>query len=286
MEFRVLGPLEVWSDDALLDLGGAKQRALLAMLLLSANNVVSTERLIDALWEDGPPQTAQKALHVHVSGLRKVLGKDRLVTREPGYLLRVEEDELDLDRFDLLSKQGRPAEALALWRGTLLSDFSLSRFAQSEIARVEDARLACLEERIGQDLAAGRHTELTGELEVLVQEHPLRERLRALSMLALYRSGRQAEALSVYQEARRALVEELGIEPGKPLRDLHQAILNQDPALDLPSTEQREPPADALARAAGCRRCGETNPPQARLCFSCGAALPGRPGPGAERRLV
>jgi DNA-binding SARP family transcriptional activator/class 3 adenylate cyclase len=286
MEFRVLGPLEVWSGDALLDVGGAKQRALLAMLLLSANNVVSTERLIDALWEDGPPETAQKALHVHVSGLRKLLGRDRLVTREPGYLLRVEEDELDLDRFHVLSKEGRAAEALALWRGAPLSDFSLSRFAQAEIARLEDARLACLEERISQDLAAGRHTDVTGELDGLVQEHPLRERLRALSMLALYRSGRQAEALAVYQGARRALVEELGIEPGKPLRDLHQAILNQDSALDLPPTERREPRAAAPARGGGCGRCGETNPPEARLCFSCGAALPGRPGPGAERRLV
>src|SRR5689334_15526399 len=286
MEFRVLGPLEVWSGDALLDVGGAKQRALLAVLLLSANNVVSTERLIDALWEDGPPETAQKALHVHVSGLRKLLGRDRLVTREPGYLLRVEDDELDLDRFHVLSKQGRAAEALALWRGTPLSDFSLSRFAQAEIARLEDARLACLEERISQDLAAGRHTDVTGELDGLVQEHPLRERLRALSMLALYRSGRQAEALAVYQGARRALVEELGIEPGKPLRDLHQAILNQDSALDLPPTERREPRAAAPARGGGCGRCGETNPPEARLCFSCGAALPGRPGPGAERRLV
>jgi DNA-binding SARP family transcriptional activator/class 3 adenylate cyclase/tetratricopeptide (TPR) repeat protein len=290
MEFRVLGPLEVRSGGGLLDLGGAKQRALLAMLLLDANNVVSNERLIDGLWEDGPPETAQKALHVHVSGLRKVLGKDRLVTREPGYLLRVEEEELDLDRFHRLRKQGRPTEALALWRGAPLSDFSLSRFAQSEIARLEDARLACLEERIEQDLGAGRHAELTGELEGLVQKNPLRERLRALSMLALYRSGRQAEALAVYQEARRALVDELGIEPGKALRDLHQAILNQDPALDLPPAEQREPEApvepETLARGTACGRCGETNPPEARRCFACGAVLPGPPRAGAERRLV
>jgi DNA-binding SARP family transcriptional activator/class 3 adenylate cyclase/tetratricopeptide (TPR) repeat protein len=290
MEFRILGPLEVSSEGGVLDLGGAKQRALLAMLLLDANTVVSKGRLIDALWEDDPPETAQKALQVHVFGLRKVLGKERVVTREPGYLLRVEEDELDLARFQRLREQGRPADALALWRGEPLSEFGVRRFAQSDIARLEDARLACLEERIDQDLRAGRHAELTGELEGLVKEYPLRERLRALSMLALYRSGRQAEALAAYQEARRALVEELGIEPGKQLRDLHQAVLNQDPALDVRTEEGRvqEPENAAVPSEAGrvCGRCGESNPPEARLCFSCGAVLPGRARPGAERRLV
>jgi predicted ATPase/DNA-binding SARP family transcriptional activator/class 3 adenylate cyclase len=234
MEFRVLGPLEVTSEGRLLDLGGAKQRALLAMLLLDANTVVSTDRLADGLWEDDRPETAQKALHVHISGLRKMLGKERVVTSEPGYLLRVEPDELDLTRFERLREQGKLADALALWRGPPLSEFGERRFAQADIARLEDARLACLEDRIEQDLHVGRHAEVTGELEQLVQENPLRERLRALSMLALYRSGRQAEALAAYQDARSALVEELGIEPGKALRDLHQAVLNQDPALDLP----------------------------------------------------
>ena len=241
MEFRVLGPLEVLSEGRLLDLGGAKQRALLAMLLLDANSVVSTSRLIEALWEDDPPDTAQKALQVHVSGLRKVVGKERVVTREPGYLLRVEEDELDVTRFQRLREQGKPADALALWRGDPLSEFTLRRFAQSDIARLEDARLGCIEERIDLDLRSGRHAELTGELESLVNEHPLRERLRALLMLALYRSGRQAEALAAYQHARNALVEELGIEPGKALRDLHQAVLTQDPALDLPGEEVPAP---------------------------------------------
>jgi DNA-binding SARP family transcriptional activator/class 3 adenylate cyclase/tetratricopeptide (TPR) repeat protein len=298
MEFRILGPLEVSSDGRVLDLGGGKQRALLAMLLLDANNVVSTGRLIDALWEDDPPETAQKALQVHVSGLRKVLGKERIVTREPGYQLRVEEDELDLARFQRLREQGKPADALALWRGEPLPEFGVRRFAQSDIARLEDARLACLEERIDQDLRAGRHAELTGELEGLVKEYPLRERLRALSMLALYRSGRQAEALAAYQEARRALVDELGIEPGKQLRDLHQAVLNQDPALDVAAEDGRvRKPEDAAVPSetdwgsetfAGkvCGRCGESNPREARLCVSCGAVLPGRPRPGAERRLV
>jgi DNA-binding SARP family transcriptional activator/class 3 adenylate cyclase/tetratricopeptide (TPR) repeat protein len=289
MEFRVLGPLEVSSEGGLLDLGGAKQRALLAMLLLEANSVVSTERLIDALWEDDRPETAQKALQVHVSGLRKVLGKQRVVTREPGYMLRVEEGELDLTRFERLREQGKPGDALALWRGEPLSEFTARRFAQADIARLEDARLACLEERIDQNLRAGRHAELTGELEGLAQEHPLRERLRALWMLALYRSGRQAEALAVYQDARSALVEELGIEPGKELRDLHQAVLNQDPELDLPmgaAVPSAPGRGDEAFGRKVCGRCGESNPPEARLCFTCGAVLPGRPRPGAERRLV
>jgi DNA-binding SARP family transcriptional activator/tetratricopeptide (TPR) repeat protein len=232
VEFRILGPLEVFSDGQALDLGGAKQRALLAVLLLDANNVVSTDRLIDALWEDEPPETAAKALQVYVSSLRKLLGKERVETRPPGYRLAVAADEFDLERFRELQEGGRPAQALALWRGGPLSDFAHARFAQAEIARLEDLRLACLEERIDQDLAEGRGAELTGELEALVAEHPLRERPRGQLMLALYRSGRQAEALDAYQAARRALVEELGIEPGRELRDLHQRILNQDPSLD------------------------------------------------------
>src|SRR5581483_4136189 len=278
MDFRLLGPLEVLSGDELIELAGAKQRALLAMLLLDANRVVSTGRLIEALWEDDPPETAAKALQVHVSGLRKLLGRDRVATRGPGYLLRVEEGELDLDRFRNLRELGRLTDALALWRGPPLADFGSHPFAQPDIARLEDERLACLEDRIEQDLQAGRHAELTGELEELVREYPLRERLRALGMLALYRSGRQADALAVYQEARRVLVEELGIEPGKPLRDLHHAILSQDPALDLPADGVELPPAvtpaDELAPQPGvCGRCGEANPPEARFCLACGAPL-------------
>jgi DNA-binding SARP family transcriptional activator/class 3 adenylate cyclase len=232
MEFRILGPLEVVSDGQALDPGGAKQRALLAMLLVHANRVVSTDRLIDALWEDDPPEGAQKALQVHVSGLRKVLGRERVQTKAPGYLIRVHDGELDLDRFRDLEGEGKPAEALSLWRGPPLDDFACQRFAQAEIARLEELRLACVEELIEQDLEAGRHAAAVGELEALVKEHPLRESLRAQLMLALYRSGRQADALEAYQQARGALVEELGIEPGRALRELHQAILNQEPALD------------------------------------------------------
>jgi DNA-binding SARP family transcriptional activator len=235
MDFRILGPLEVLENGEVLDLGGQKQRALLAMLLLHANEVVSQDRLIEALWEDEPPETGKKALQVYVSQLRKALGRDRLVTKSPGYVLHVANGEFDLERFLNLQGKGKPQEALALWRGSTLSDFHYQRFAQPEIARLEELRLACLEERIGADLAQGRSAELVGELEALVNENPVRERLRAQLMLALYRSGRQAEALEAYQAARTALVEELGIEPGRQLRELHQAILQQDPALEPPA---------------------------------------------------
>jgi DNA-binding SARP family transcriptional activator len=238
MEFRILGALEVISDGEVLELGGAKQRALLAVLLLHANGVVSQDRLIDALWEDDPPRAAQKSLHVHVSGLRKLLGRERVQTKAPGYLLRVEEGELDLDRFRRLREQGALTEALALWRGRPLPDFAYQRFAQVEIARLEDERLASVEEHIEQELAAGRHASLTAELEALIAENPLRERLRAQLMLALYRSGRQSEALETYQDARRLLVDELGIEPARPLRELEKAILQQEPSLDLVSEER------------------------------------------------
>jgi DNA-binding SARP family transcriptional activator len=232
MDFRILGPLEVIEDGRALDIGGQKQRALLAVLLLHANEPVSTGLLIEALWEDGPPETAQKALQVYVSQLRKIVGRERLETRPPGYLLRVAPADLDLIRFETLRKEGRYGEALAEWRGPALADFSFERFAQGEASRLESERLACVEERIERDLAAGRHAELVGELEGLVRGAPLRETLRGQLMLALYRSGRQAEALTVYQEGRDALVEELGIEPGPELRRLHQAILRQDPALE------------------------------------------------------
>src|SRR3989440_2723152 len=241
MEFRILGPLEVISDGRALGLGGHKQRTLLALLLLQANRVVSSDRLIDALWEEEPPGTAQKALQVHVSQLRKALGRERLETKAPGYLLRVERDELDLARFERLRDEGKLDEALALWRGPPLADFAYQRFAEAEIARLEELRLACVEERVERDLARGRHAELVGELDALAREHPLRERLRAQLMLALYRSGRQADALDAYQGARAALVGELGIEPGKELRERHQAILEQDPALDLAAEVETTP---------------------------------------------
>ncbi len=240
MEFRILGPLEVISGGQALDLGGAKQRALLAVLLLHPNQVVSRDRLIDALWEESPPDTARKALQVHVSKLRRQLGRDRIATRAPGYAIRVEPDELDAERFERLAGKGGRSlvDALALWRGPPLADVAHTRFARQEIGRLQERRLAVLEERIEADLALGRRPDLIAELESLAAEHPLRERLRALLMLALYRGGRQVEALDVYQNARRTLVHELGIEPGRELRELHQTILRQDPALE-PTADPR-----------------------------------------------
>src|SRR6266536_796952 len=186
MEFRILGPLEVRANGEALELGGQKQRALLALLVLEANTPVSRERLIDALWEEDPTATAPKALQVYVSYLRKLLGQDRLLTRAPGYLLRADPDEVDLTRFRRLRAEGKLQDALALWRGPPLAEFAQLRFAQVEIARLEELRLACLEERIETDLAAGRQAELVSELEALVEEHPLRERLREQLLLALY----------------------------------------------------------------------------------------------------
>jgi DNA-binding SARP family transcriptional activator/tetratricopeptide (TPR) repeat protein len=276
MQFRILGPLEVLAKGRALDVGGPKQRGLLAVLLLNANRVVSSDRLIDALWGERPPATAHKALQVYVSQLRRMLGKDHLVTRAPGYLLRIAGDELDLGRFEALLEQARGLEpeaasaklreALSLWRGPPLAEFAYQGFAQAEIARLEELRLACLEERIEADLARGGHAELVSELEGLVKEHPLRERLRAQLMLALYRSGRQAEALAAYQDARRVLVDELGIEPGKLLRELEQAILRQDSALDpgdgfeVRAEPERRPAAAPLpsARAPIAREVRKT----------------------------
>ena len=242
MDFRLLGPLEVAEHDRLLALGGRKQRCLLAVLLLHANDVVSTERLIDELWGESPPATVAKSVQVYVSRLRKQLGDGRLLTRTPGYVLRVDPSELDVARFErLVAEAGgadltRAAEklrvALALWRGPPLADLAYEPFVEAESARLGELRLAALEQRIDADLATGRHAELAGELEGLVKQHPLRERLCGQLMLCLFRSGRQAEALETYQIARRALVEELGIHPGRRLRELHQAILVQAPGLD------------------------------------------------------
>jgi DNA-binding SARP family transcriptional activator len=253
MEFRILGPLEIVEHRRVLTLGGGRQRCLVAMLMLHANEVVSSDRLMDALWPETPPATVAKSIHVYVSRLRKELGDGRLLTRPPGYLLRVDPAELDLARFERLLGEARTAdpdvaasklhEALALWRGPPLDDLSYEPFAQPEIARLEELRLVALEQRIAADLARGRHAELIGELEALIFEQPLRERLRGQLMLALYRSGRQADALAAYRAARRALSDELGLEPSSELREREQAILHQDPALDLPGRTPAHPVA-------------------------------------------
>jgi DNA-binding SARP family transcriptional activator len=243
VEFRILGPLEVVRDGEPLDVGGPKQRALLALLLLDANRVVSADRIVEALWDGDPIETAAKAVQVYVSQLRRVLGRERLETRPPGYLVNVSADELDLHRFEALVEEARRAgpqpaaatlrAALALWRGAPLAEFAYQRFAQLEAARLDEVRLACLEDRIDADLACGSDAELVGELERLVEEHPLSERLRSQLILAFYRAGRQAEALEAYRQARRVLVEEHGLEPGRSLRELERRILEQDPSLDV-----------------------------------------------------
>lgn len=261
MEFRILGPLEVRSNGHSLPLGGPKQRAVLALLLLGANRVVSRERLIAELWPDAPGGDSEHALTLQISRLRKALsavgdGEERVVTRAPGYVLRVERDELDLDRYQRLVAAGRAAleardagsavallrEAESLWRGRPLADLEFEPFARLDVERLEELRLTALEERIEAELATGRHRELVPELEGLIGEHPLRERLRAQLMRALYASSRQAEALAVYTDTRRLLVDELGIEPSAPLRELERKILNQDAGL---LRRQPAPPAPA-----------------------------------------
>jgi DNA-binding SARP family transcriptional activator len=243
LEFRILGSLEVTEDDVAIPLGGRKQRALLALLILDAGRVVSTDRLIDALWGERPPRTAATSLQNLVSQLRKLLGADVLVTKPAGYQLDVAPEQLDLERFRLLVDEARQApaaaradrlrEALSLWRGPPLADFGFESFAQAAIGRIEALRIAAVEERLATDLETGRHAEIVGELESLVDEHPLREGLRGHLMLALYRSDRQAEALQAYHDARRVLIEELGIEPSSSLQRLHASILRQDPELTL-----------------------------------------------------
>jgi DNA-binding SARP family transcriptional activator len=246
-DFRILGPLEASDEAGPLLLGGQKQRAVLALLLLEPGRVVSTDRLIDALWGEQPPRTATTSLQNFISQLRKTLGPEVLETKPPGYRLRIRPGELDVDRFRVLVESARGAaageraeklrHALALWRGPALADLAYEPFAQPHIAHFEELRLATLEERVEADLDTGAHGELVGELEGLVEEFPLRERLRGQYMLALYRSGRQAEALQTYQEGRRLLVEQLGIDPSRELQQLHGAILRQDAALQAPHAQ-------------------------------------------------
>jgi DNA-binding SARP family transcriptional activator len=250
MDFRILGALEVSEAGRPLPLVGGRQRALLAMLLLRANEPVSVDRLIEDIWGEQPPEAAKKSVQVQVSRLRKTLGSrdGRVVTRPGGYMVRVAPGELDLERFERLT-EGRSALAaddsepaaerlragLELWRGPPLADLSFEAFAQQEIGRLEELRLAAREDRIEADLACGRHTKLVAEIEALVAEHPLRERLRRQLVLALYRAGRQADALEAYRAARAMLIEDLGLEPTPELRQLEQAILTHDPSLQAPA---------------------------------------------------
>jgi DNA-binding SARP family transcriptional activator/DNA-binding beta-propeller fold protein YncE len=251
MEFRILGPLEVLDDGAPVPLGTLKERVVLAVLLLHANEVVSRERLVDELWGPAPPPTARKAISVYLSKLRKTLardGRDSITAAGAGYRLSVDPERLDSARAQRLVAEARARiaggdvggagrllqDALALWRGPTLAGLSLEAQGRDEVARLDELRLGAVLDRIDCDLAQGRHEEVAGELQVLVGEHPLRERLRAQQMLALYRSDRQADALEAFQQARRALVDELGIDPSESLQRLQHAILRHDPALELP----------------------------------------------------
>jgi DNA-binding SARP family transcriptional activator len=252
VEFRILGPLEVLEDSRPLALGRLKERSVLAVLLLHANEFVSRERLIDELWGTSPPATARKAVNVYISKLRQTLtrdGHDPIATGEGGYRLVVDPDLLDAERLRSLIAQARsciadgdsdPAsqllqEALALWRGPTLAGIQLESLGRDEVAQLDELRLTALMDRIDCDLALGRHEHVLGELNLLVREHPLRERIRAQQMLALYRADRQADALDAYAEARQTLVDELGIEPSEALQRLQQAILRHDPSLQTPA---------------------------------------------------
>ena len=248
MEFRILGPLEVVREGSVLPTPPNKPRALLALLLLRRGEAVGVDQLADDLWGERPPTTATKSIQVYVSQLRKSLGEGVLETRGRGYALIADDDAVDAARFERLLERGTElrvagepkaaaevlTQALTLWRGPALADFAYEPWAQAEIGRLDDLRLAAVEERIDADLEVGRHATLVGELTGLVERNPGRERLLGQLMLALYRSGRQTEALDAYREQRRRLDEELGLEPSPALRELEAAMLRQDPALGRP----------------------------------------------------
>src|SRR3954447_11512667 len=252
MQYRILGPLVVASQDRQLPLGPLKDRTVLGVLLLHANEVVPRQRLIDELWGESPPPTAVKAVNGYVWQLRKALGGNGscpIATRQPGYLIEVEDGELDAQQFSVLTAEARArasatefeeasaiySEALSLWRGRALSGIELESVGRHELERLDEERIVALMDRTDCDLALGRHDDLVGELDVLVAQHPLRERLYAQQMLALYRSGRQADALRAYHRARTSLVDELALEPGPALQRLERGILNHDPSLQTPA---------------------------------------------------
>ena len=259
MEYLLLGPLEVRSGGRVVTIGPPQERALLLRLLLDAGRVVSVDTLLEDLWEGAPPASADVSLRVRLSRLRKALAlagaAEALVTRHPGYVIELGAgDDIDARRFERLVTEartrlagGEPAmaaatftEALALWRGRALADVADHGFARAEAARLDEARLVAVEDRIDADLACGRHGALVGELEALCTQHPLRERLWCQRVLALYRCGRQADALRAYQDVRAILVEELGVEPSPPLTRLEQAVLTQSPDLDwVPAVRER-----------------------------------------------
>lgn len=308
MEFRILGPLEVKNRAGRVKPGGAKLQSLLGALLLRANEVVSARRLIDELWGESPPATAGKLVQGYVCHLRKALGGSVIVTRAGGYLVRVDAGELDAARFQRLAAEGatfldvdparaaqRLREALALWRGSVLEGLELYGSASHERQRWAEQRLAVVEQRIEAELALGRHAALVGELRALVAEHPYRENMRRQLMLALYKAGRQAEALAVYRDGRRVLARELGLELGEPLRELELRILRHDPALGAPARPGLHPPlpaADPAAAPADARRRRPalvtllTGVVAAAVCVPVIASDEGRSGPGEQVAAV
>ena len=259
MQIRLLGHLEASVDDRPVPLGGAKQRAVLAMLGLEANRSVTADRLIEGLWGEEAPPSAAKMVQNYVWRLRKVLSDDggvEILTRGRAYELQIDRELVDVLRLERLVAEARAApigdtarQALALFRGDPLADVADEPFAIAEIRRLEELRLTAAELAIDADLAAGRHQEVVAEIDALLAENPLREHFHAQRMLALYRCGRQAEALEAYRHARDTLVDEIGIEPGPELQRLHAAILRQDPALDVePAANELAPELDAAAR--------------------------------------
>jgi DNA-binding SARP family transcriptional activator/tetratricopeptide (TPR) repeat protein len=262
VDFRILGPLEVLDGSRAVPVGGPRKRGVLGILLLNPNRAISVDRLIEELWGDRPPATALQTVRVHVSQLRKMLGRDVVRTLSAGYVLQVDPERVDAHRFERLVGDARGAlavddassaaallrDALALWRGPALADFTYEPFAQAEIARLEDLRVAATEARMDAELALGGGSELVDTLETLVAEHPLRERFRAQLMLALYRAGRQSDALGAYRAARETLVEEVGLEPGAELRELEAAILRHDPSLGAHAVAVAHATTSSLAR--------------------------------------
>ncbi|HEV7650982.1 MAG TPA: AfsR/SARP family transcriptional regulator [Actinophytocola sp.] len=254
MEFSVLGSIEVTAGDVRLELGGVKQRAILAYLVLHANKVVPTSQILEVMWDGSPPPTARKMIQNAVSGIRRMLSHHgepgttpMLRTHPPGYQLRLDTEDIDLYRFRRRAREGRAAiadgnpargaelmhDALSLWRGRALTDLVETGISWSELTAIEDERLSVLEDRLDAELTCGRHREITPELEVITATEPLRERLCQQFMLALYRSGRQADALRIYRRTREALVSSLGLEPGRGLQDLQQRILDHDAAIQV-----------------------------------------------------
>src|SRR4051794_2328763 len=264
IEFGILGPLEARRDGAELPLGGRSPRAVLALLLLEAGRVVSIDRIADELYAGAAPATAVTQVHRQISELRRALGEAAIETRAPGYVVHVGPEALDLRRFEALCAQADDAgpsgavaaldEALGLWRGDALADLAAEPFAQRAAARLDELRLRALERRVEAKLELGRHADVIGELTELAAAQPLRERLRGLLMLALYRAGRQVEALEVYRETRAALVDAFGVEPGVELVRLEQAILRHDPELSPEQAGSADRAGAVLVAAADLAR--------------------------------